>query len=359
MLNATVEHVVKQSFLYSYVLSQPFTVYVNSYPMIENKILLEAEYLNYGEHGESIRVLQHKLNKLSYFDDQIDGDFDILTEYALKKFQKNHGIFVTGQADMQTLHIIINAEREKYLDQLVNVSDSISPGMKSEDVKIVQEALHYFGYYKGEIDSIYGPLTAKAIKTAEEKHDIDLTKEVTETHLQTLNTVADQKLEENEKEKVEKEPKQETESQPKVVEVKQKEEQKDKEIEQKTKKVEVKHSTNNGAANVARSLIGTPYAWGGESVNGFDCSGFIQYIFESQNIKVPRTVSDMWNFASSVENPSVGDLVFYETYKPGPSHMGIYIGNNKFIHAGTSGVAVADMGISYWQTKYLGAKRVK
>lgn len=350
VLNATVEKVVKQSFLYSYVLSQPFTVYVNSYPMIQSEVLLKAEDVHYGEHGEAIRVLQQKLTTLSYFKDEIDGDFGILTEHALIKFQKDHDIFVTGQADMQTLHIIIKAEREKYLDQLVKLSDSISYGMVSEDVKVVQKALHYFGYYKGKIDSIYGPLTAKALKTAEEKHNIDLTKEVTETHLKTLHTAVDQKLKEN-KEKIEKESQQDTGSEQKVVEEIQKEE--------KAKKVEVQPSTNNGTVSVARSLIGTPYVWGGDTVNGFDCSGFIQYIFETQNITVPRTVSDMWNFASPVAKPSVGDLVFFETYKPGPSHMGIYIGNNKFIHAGSNGVEISDLGYSYWQNKYLGAKRVK
>ncbi|MFZ3579342.1 NlpC/P60 family protein [Virgibacillus sp. DJP39] len=350
MLNATVEHVVKQSLLYSYVLSQPFAVYMNSYPMIQSKALLEAEDLNYGEHGEAIRVLQEKLNKLSYFNDEIDGEFDILTEYALKKFQKDQGITVTGQVDMQTRNMIIKAEKTKYLNKLVDLSESVSPGMISKDVKVVQTALHYFGYYQGEIDSIYGPLTAKAIKIAEERHDIDLTQEVSQTQLQTLHTHVDHELEEANKNQVEKEVKKA--SQPKVVEVKSKEE--------KPKEIKVEKTSTSSIINVAHSLIGTPYVWGGESRGGFDCSGFLQYVFATQNITIPRTVSDIWNFSSSVQSPSVGDLVFYETYKPGPSHAGIYIGNSKFIHAGSSnGVTIGDMNYSYWQSRYLGAKRVR
>lgn len=348
VLNATVEHVVKQSFVYTYMLSQPFTVYVNSYPMIQSKALLEAEYLNYGAHGESVRILQHKLNTLSYFDDQLDGEFDILTEHALKKFQKDHGIVVSGQADKKTLQLIIKSEREKYLDQLKEVSISITPGMTNNDVKTVQKALHYLGYYKGEIDSIYGPLTAKAIKMAEEKHDLDLTKEVTETHLQTLHTTVEKKLEEDTQNKNLEKDQQEVQPKPKVVEKK-----------AEAKKVDVQKSAHTSTVSVARSLIGTPYVWGGESVNGFDCSGFIKYIFATQNITTPRTVSDMWNFATSVDKPSVGDLVFFETYQPGPSHMGIYIGNNKFIHAGSHGVEITDMNYSYWQKRYIGAKRVQ
>ncbi|WP_430785636.1 NlpC/P60 family protein [Virgibacillus flavescens] len=348
MLNTTVKHVAKQSFLYSCVLSQPFTVFVNAYPFIQSKALLEEEYLNYGEHGESIRILQHKLNKLSYFDDEIDGDFNILTEHAIKKFQKDHGITVTGQANRKTLHIIIRAERSKYINQLVNVTDSISPGMKNDDVGIVQKALYYFGYYKGKIDNSYGPLTARAIKTAEERHKIDLTEEVTETHVQTLHTSVEHDSSENNDIKINESKKEE--SNPIEVKVKKKE---------KVKKVDVVQSSNGGTVSVARSLIGTPYVWGGQSVKGFDCSGFIQYVFATQNVTVPRSVNDMWNFASSVGKPSVGDLVFYETYKPGPSHMGIYIGNNSFIHAGTNGVEVTDMSYRYWQERYLGAKRVK
>ncbi|WP_231784263.1 C40 family peptidase [Lentibacillus sp. JNUCC-1] len=93
---------------------------------------------------------------------------------------------------------------------------------------------------------------------------------------------------------------------------------------------------------------------------GFDCSGFIQYVFQAHNVTAPRTVSDMWNFTSPVNDRSIGDLVFFETYKPGPSHMGVYIGNGQFIHAGTStGVTTASLDDNYWEKRYIGTRRIQ
>ena len=129
----------------------------------------------------------------------------------------------------------------------------------------------------------------------------------------------------------------------------------------KTAKKQVEVTSNNtDVIQVANSFIGTPYVWGGTSPSGFDCSGFIQYVYQSEDITIPRTVSEIWNFSEPVDAPSVGDLVFFSTYKPGPSHMGIYVGDGKFIHAGESrGVEISEMSNAYWEPKYLGAKRIR
>lgn len=117
-------------------------------------------------------------------------------------------------------------------------------------------------------------------------------------------------------------------------------------------------STAKASAVVAeaKKYIGVPYVWGGSTPSGFDCSGYVNYVFNKVGISIPRTVATIWNATKTVSSPKVGDFVFYET-GTGPSHLGIYIGSNKFIHAGSStGVTITDMSNSYWSSRYLGAK---
>lgn len=119
-------------------------------------------------------------------------------------------------------------------------------------------------------------------------------------------------------------------------------------------------AVNKKTVDVANSLVGTPYLYGGNTPEGLDCSGLIYYAFNQGGLKIGRESSEGYfnGNTTQVNNPIAGDLVFFEnTYKDGISHMGIYIGNNKFIHAGTDGVEISDVTYSYWSTRLVAYKR--
>lgn len=110
---------------------------------------------------------------------------------------------------------------------------------------------------------------------------------------------------------------------------------------------------------VAKSVLGTKYVWGGSAPGGFDCSGFIFYAFKQSGMDISRTSADgYYNRSYYVNKPQVGDLVFFEnTYKRGISHMGIYVGNNQFIHADNDGVRITSLDNSYYGSRFVGYKR--
>ena len=114
----------------------------------------------------------------------------------------------------------------------------------------------------------------------------------------------------------------------------------------------------------AHSLIGTRYRAGGMSPEtGFDCSGFAGFLYRDiLGFQLPRSAHQIWTFGKSVERDDLrpGDLVFYNTMKRPYSHVGIYLGDNRFIHAPTSGgrVNIVNMDQRYWATRWNGAKRI-
>ncbi|MDR3585570.1 MAG: NlpC/P60 family protein [Desulfosporosinus sp.] len=119
---------------------------------------------------------------------------------------------------------------------------------------------------------------------------------------------------------------------------------------------------NSGIVSEAKNLLGTSYLWGGTTPAGFDCSGFTQYVFASQGIKLPRVSRDQAKIGAAVpyNNLQPGDLVFFSFAGNGTiGHVGIYLGNSQFISSTThKGVAIYTF-TSYWLNAYIGAQRVQ
>lgn len=126
----------------------------------------------------------------------------------------------------------------------------------------------------------------------------------------------------------------------------------------------LKLHTNKADAIIATAekYIGVPYQWGGESsTTGFDCSGFVQYVFAQNGITLPRISSEQYKIGTPVSLSQIepGDLIFFSIANNGTvDHVGIYIGNSQFINASSSkGVTIYPIG-PYWTSIEVGAKRV-
>lgn len=210
----------------------------------------------------------------------------------------------------------------------------LDKGDRGQQVEALQAELGTLGYYTYNLDGIFGPITEEAVKDFQSDQGLAVDGIAGPNTLAALNSTADNEAT----------------------------------TETATVSLDADTSPEDAAASssdvvsIAESVIGTPYVWGGTTPEGFDSSGFIQYVFAQAGVDLDRKESDMWlNNGVQVDSPSVGDVIFFEgTYNTeGASHSGIYIGDNKMIHAGSEGVEVSDITIDYWQDHYLGVKSFK
>ncbi|MFB7156288.1 MULTISPECIES: C40 family peptidase [unclassified Lysinibacillus] len=112
---------------------------------------------------------------------------------------------------------------------------------------------------------------------------------------------------------------------------------------------------------IAKQQLGVRYTFGGSKPStGFDCSGYITYVFNNAGISTARkSAAGFYSTAKKVSSPQVGDLVFFaNTYKAGISHVGIYIGSNQMISASDGGVSVANINSTYWKKHFAGYGRL-
>ncbi|ATO37800.1 glycoside hydrolase [Geobacillus thermodenitrificans] len=280
-------------------------------------------YLKTGTRGEKVKQVQMNLKQLGYFTyPEITGYYGTITADAVRRFQKDNGLPVIGSVDSTTFGRIEDAVKKKTAPPAEENRTSIylTIGTRGEEVKRVQTKLKQLGYFTyPEITGYYGTITADAVRRFQKDAKLQANGIVdSQTYERLIGQAPASKGQAS------------------------------------ASKLDVMELIADAA-----ELLGKPYVWGGETPQvGFDCSGFIYYLFAQQGISLPRTVADIWNVGKPVSSPAVGDIVFFETYKKGPSHAGIYIGNGQFVHSGAStGVTISRLDQTYWKQRYLGAKR--
>lgn len=117
----------------------------------------------------------------------------------------------------------------------------------------------------------------------------------------------------------------------------------------------------SGVIQTAQRFVGAPYRWGGQTPNGVDCSGYVQEVYDLAGHHLPRLADEQFNQTVPVTQDQAlpGDLVFFSTYLPGPSHVGIFLGDGRFLHASSHGVMEAHLSDPYFASRYLGVRRIR
>jgi cell wall-associated NlpC family hydrolase len=114
---------------------------------------------------------------------------------------------------------------------------------------------------------------------------------------------------------------------------------------------------------IAEGLKGKPYRYGGVTPKGFDCSGFVHYTYGKAGLSIPRTTGEQYRMAQrlSLDEARPGDLLFFRINSRKLRHVGLYVGNGRFIHASTSRKQVAEASLDepYWRKRLLGAGRIQ
>jgi cell wall-associated NlpC family hydrolase len=278
--------------------------------------------LKKGMNHSDVASLQEKLNILGYFEDEeYTTYFGGQTEAALKAFQKDVGIKQDGVAGKETFKLLtIKIKQNEILPENFV---PIKAGATGDKVSDIQKKLKNLNMYKAEINSKYDQNTITAVLNFQKANGLPQTGAVDSATLVKLNTAYSSKTAD--------------------------------------RASASRRLVNAKAVTYAKQFLGAPYKWGASSGKAFDCSGFTVYIMKKFNVNLERTASSQFSHGTKVEKDALqaGDLVFFSTYKKGPSHVGMYIGDNKFIHAssGVDQVTITDLDTNYYQKRYLGARR--
>ncbi len=270
--------------------------------------------LKRGMTHKDITTLQKNLDFLGYFkNDEYTTYYGDKTEAAVKKFQEEIGLKVDGIAGKQTIDYI-----KARIRQIEVVKEKEAAEKKLAES--IQQDLKTAGLYNGEITSLIDEATQEAIKAFQEKEGLNVSGEADNATIAKLNELFPKK------------------------------------IEEKSDKTSV---SSRAFVDFTRKYLGAPYVYGASSGKAFDCSGFTTYVMKNYGIKLERTATQQFKKGTPIDKKDLepGDLVFFSNRGKTIGHVGIYIGDHKFIHASSSQKKIVISDLRTYTGKYQGARR--
>lgn len=254
---------------------------------------------------------------------------------------------------MKKINFVVIFMLATFIQAAALASPALSKNDTGKDVLTLQKKLYIIGYEITELDGEFGDETEKAVKSFQRDNKITVTGVVTNATWRALKKAKPVKGRNLTDLKI-------TNPTAKVNTVKN--------PAPTTKSQFVPYGETfitkqegEEIIELAKTYMGVPYVFGGTTPSGFDCSGFLQYVFKQYGINIPRLADEQYLLGESVKvsQLSAGDLVFFSTYLPGASHCGFYVGDGKFLHTSSSrGVRIDSLDNEYWKPKFLGGKKI-
>lgn len=302
--------------------------------LLINPLFVQADLgdqvLKSGMKHEDVKVLQQHLINLNHLDlEETTTYYGNLTVNAVMSFQNSQGLNPDGSFGPETFKALQNIIG---LEPLV-YERLLEEGLDGEDIKALQERLKILGFLDiDECTTYFGSQTKEALRDFQNLYGIKVDGIAGAETIEAINEAL------------------------------------------KGNKRRVKPFSSRGGSRssslgesiiaTAKNYIGIPYRYAGTTPKGFDCSGFTQFVFKQHGITIPRTSIAQAGAGEKIskENLRIGDLViFHGTYRNGPSHAGIYIGNGNFIHSSSTrsrGVIISNLSSGYYSNHFHSGRRV-
>lgn len=294
--------------------------------------------LKKGMHHDDIRLLQEQLKEKGFFNhNEITSYYGDITLNSVKSFQAAHGLDQDGVFGQKTYQLLTSSnvvQQPLVLSdetRILNYTRDLKLDISGTDVNQLQESLKKLGYLVIEkTTDYYGPQTMEAVSAFQKSYSITEDGIAGANTMQILNDVVSGK----------------------------------REVLSPPTRGDISRSKGSDLVNTANKYLGVSYVYGGSTSKGFDCSGFTQFVYKQHGINIPRSTTEQAKFGAQLNRSElqVGDLViFSNTYRKGPSHAGIYIGNGQFIHASSyksAGVIISDLNSAYYSGKFTYGRKV-